>query len=344
MKLRKIISIAAAGVLSLSILAGCGGDKDAAGGEKGGKVSWRLASNHPEEHPVTPSLREFTEIAKEKTDGSVNIELHPNGLLGQERDVIELVKSGTIEMAKVSASALEGFDESYSIFSLPYVFESQEHFYNVMDNSKAVKEIFEGTKDDGWFAIGWYSAGGRSIYTKNKKVETPEDMKGLKIRVQESPTSISMIRAMGGSATPMAFGEVYTALQQGIIDGAENNEMGLTANKHGEVAKQWSYTEHQFVPDVLIINTKAWDKLSEEQQKQLMEAVKESSEAHKVRWDKAVKEALTEAQDKMGVTINYIDNSEFIKAAKPLHNEYKNKSTKNAEWFEDFQSYAADKE
>src|SRR5690606_31777635 len=118
---------------------------------------------------------------------------------------------------------------------------------------------------------------------KNKKVETPEDMKGLKIRVQESPTSISMIRAMGGSATPMAFGEVYTALQQGIIDGAENNEMGLTANKHGEVAKQWSYTEHQFVPDVLIINTKAWDKLSEEQQKQLMEAVKESSEAHKVR-------------------------------------------------------------
>src|SRR5690606_19084467 len=127
-----------------------------------------------------------------------------------------------------------------------------------MDNSKAVKEIFEGTKDEGWFAIGWYSAGGRSIYTKNKKVETPEDMKGLKIRVQESPTSISMIRAMGGSATPMAFGEVYTALQQGIIDGAENNEMGLTANKHGEVAKQWSYTEHQFVPDVLIINTKAW--------------------------------------------------------------------------------------
>ena len=343
MNLKKIFSVAAAGVLSMGILAACGNGEEKAGSTEGGgteTLSWRLASNHPEEHPVTPSLREFTELAAEKTDKGVNIELNANGLLGQERDVIELVKSGTLEMAKVSASALEGFEESvFNLFSLPYVFQSTEHFYDVMDNSKAVQEIFTKTKDQGWFAIGWYSAGGRSIYTIDKKVESPADMKGLKIRVQESPTSIAMIEGMGGSPTPMAFGEVYTALQQGIIDGAENNEMGLTANKHGEVAKQWSQTDHQYVPDVLIISTKAWDKLSEEQQGQLMEAVKESSESHKDRWAKAIEKAVVEAKE-MGVTFNKIDKTPFIEAAAAQHEAYKEKSEDNAKYFDDFQSYA----
>lgn len=342
MKMKKVFSVAAAGVLSLSLLAACGsGGADSSSSEEGSgtpSVSFRLASNHPEEHPVTPSLREFTELAKEKTEGSVSLELSPNGILGQERDVIELVKSGTLEMAKVSASALEGFEESYSIFSLPYVFQSTEHFYDVMDNSEAVKEIFNKTKDTGYFAIGWYSGGSRSIYTLDKKVETPADMKGLKIRVQESPTSIAMIEVMGGSPTPMSFGEVYTSLQSGIIDGAENNEMGLTANKHGEVAKQWSYTEHQYVPDVLIISTKAWEKLSEEQQNQLLAAAQESSEAHKERWATAIEEAIVEAKG-MGVTFNTIDKTPFIEAAAALHEDYKAKNESNAKYFDDFQSY-----
>lgn len=337
MNFKKIFSVAATGVLAMGLLAGCGGGEASTTEDGTAKLNWRLASNHPEEHPVTPSLREFTELAKEKSGGSVNVELNANGLLGQERDVIELVKSGTLEMAKVSASALEGFEEAYSIFSLPYVFQSTEHFYNVMDNSEAVQEIFTKTKDQGWFAIGWYSGGSRSIYTLDKKVESPADMKGLKIRVQESPTSIAMIEGMGGSPTPMAFGEVYTALQQGIIDGAENNEMGLTANKHGEVAKQWSYTEHQYVPDVVIISTKAWDKLSEEQQGQLVEAVKESSESHKDRWAKAIEEATVEAEG-MGVTFNTIDKTPFIEAAASQHEAFKAKSEDNAKYFDDFQS------
>ena len=245
MKRRKILSVAAAGVLSLSLLSGCNNNTEASGKAS---VTLHLASNHPEEHPVTPSLREFARLANEKSGQSIEVKVAANGLLGGERDVIELVKSGILQMAKVSASALEGFEESYSIFSLPYVFQSTEHFYDVMDNSESIQEIFTKTKDQGWFAIGWFSAGQRSIYTSNTKIETPADMKGMKIRVQESPTSINMIKAMGGAPTPMAFGEVYTSLQQGIIDGAENNEMGLTSNKHGEVAKAYTYTEHQYVP------------------------------------------------------------------------------------------------
>ncbi|WHY01696.1 TRAP transporter substrate-binding protein [Neobacillus sp. DY30] len=340
MKLKKILSMAATGLLSLSLLAACAGNETTSktGGESAKQVSFRLASNHPEEHPVTPSLREFAKLAGQQSKDSVKIEVSPNGVLGQERDVIELVKSGTLEMAKVSASALEGFEKSYSIFSLPYVFQSTDHYYEVMDNSEAVQEIFTKTKDKGWFAIGWYSAGQRSIYTFDKEVASPTDLKGMKIRVQESPTSIAMIKAMGGSPTPMSFGEVYTALQQGIIDGAENNEMGLTANKHGEVAKAYSYTEHQYVPDVLIISTKAWEKLSEEQQQALIDSAKESAESHKAAWEKAVTEAKKQAEQ-MGVKFYTIDKQSFIDAAKPLHDEYKDADELNAKYFDDFQSY-----
>lgn len=335
MKMRKVLSVAAAGVLSLSLLAGC---NSGIGASADGKVALHLASNHPEEHPVTPSLREFARLANEKSGQDVEVKVAANGLLGGERDVIELVKSGTLQMAKVSASALEGFEKSYSIFSLPYIFQSTEHFYDVMDNSEAIQEIFTKTKDQGWFAIGWFSAGQRSIYTGKTKVETPADMKGMKIRVQESPTSINMIKAMGGSPTPMAFGEVYTSLQQGIIDGAENNEMGLTSNKHGEVAKAYTYTEHQYVPDILIMSTEAWEALTEEQKQMVKEAAVEAAESHKIAWAKATEEAIKEAEG-MGVTFHRIDKKPFIDAAKPLHDNFKAENEDYARYFEDIQSY-----
>lgn len=339
MKFNKLFSAAAIGMVSLSLLTACGGGGSASGEGEEKAVSLRLAHNQSEEHPIHTSLTAFAEVTAESSEDKVKAEIFPNGQLGAERDVIELVKSGTLDMAKVSASALEAFDENYSIFSLPYVFQSKEHYHEVMDNSEAVQEIFQGTKDDGFIAIGWYDGGQRSIYTADKKVETPADLNGLKIRVQESPTSISMIEAMGGAPTPMAFGEVYTSLQQGVIDGAESNETALTSNKHGEVSKAYSYTEHQYVPDVLIISAAKWDGLSEEQQQALKDAAKESSESHKDVWAQAIDQAITEAEE-MGVAFYEIDKTAFIDAAAPLHEEYKAKNETNNKYFEDFQSYA----
>ncbi|RBW68698.1 TRAP transporter substrate-binding protein [Bacillus taeanensis] len=342
MKLKKILSIAATGIVSLSLLAGCGGDNNANNGsseDAGAKpVTLRLAHNQPEDHPVHASLMELSKLTDENSDGSVKVEIFPNGQLGQERDVIELVKSGTLDMTKVSASALEAFDSNYGIFSLPYIFQSKEHYYEVMDNSEAVQEIFQGTKDDGFIAIGWYDAGQRSIYTVDKKVTSPDDMSGLKIRVQESPTSISMIEAMGGAPTPMSYGEVYTSLQQGVIDGAENNETALTNSKHGEVAKAYTYTEHQYVPDVLIVSTAMWEKLSDDQRNAIQEAAKASSESHKDAWKKAIEKSVN-ASKEMGVTFYTIDKQAFIDAASPLHEAYKQQSEQNAAFFDDFQSF-----
>ncbi|WP_099092776.1 TRAP transporter substrate-binding protein [Bacillus weihaiensis] len=344
MKMKKLLSVAATGVLSLSLLAACGSNSASENAENGGSsesaeaVSLRLAHNQPEDHPVHTSLMELSTLTEENSDGNVKIELFPNGQLGQERDVIELVKSGTLDMAKVSASALEAFDSNYAIFSLPYVFQSKEHYYEVMDNSEAVQEIFQGTKDDGFVGIGWYDAGQRSIYTADKKVESPADMNGMKIRVQESPTSISMIEAMGGAPTPMSYGEVYTSLQQGVIDGAENNETALTNSKHGEVAKAYTYTEHQYVPDVLIVSTKMWDKLSEDQQKAIQDAASASTESHKDVWESAIEESI-KASEEMGVTFYTIDKQSFIDAATPLHDTFKAENETNVKYFDEFQSH-----
>jgi len=207
-----------------------------------------------------------------------------------------------------------------------------------MDNSEAVQEIFQNTRDEGFFAAGWYTGGQRSIYTADKEVASPADLNGMKIRVQESPTSISMIEAMGGAPTPMSFGEVYTSLQQGVIDGAENNETGLTSNKHGEVAKAYSYTEHQYVPDVLIVSTSMWDGLSEEQQQAITDAAVDSSESHKTVWADAITQAITDAEG-MGVTFYDIDKQPFIDAATPLHETYQSENEDSKRYFEDFQSY-----
>ncbi|WP_241475332.1 TRAP transporter substrate-binding protein [Priestia flexa] len=324
-------------VSSLVLLSACGGGGTAttSSGEK--SVSMRLAHNQGTDHPVHKSLEEFTKLAKEESDNSLNVQVFPSGQLGQERDVIELIQSGTLDLAKVSASALESFEESYSIFSLPYVFKSQEHYYNVMDNSKSVQEIYNISKDKGFIALGWYDAGQRNIYTGDKEVKSPKDLEGMKIRVQESQTSIAMIKAMGGSPTPMAFGEVYTSLQQGIIDGAENNITALTVNKHGEVAKAYTLTEHQYVPDILIISTKTWDKLSDSQKDTLVNAVKESTESHKKVWADAVKSE-EEAAKKLGVKMYEIDKEPFIKAAEPLHEEFVKKNDSYKKYFEDFQA------
>lgn len=344
--MKKLFSVSIVSLLLILLLAACGGSNengssDDATGESSSEesTSIRLAHNQPENHPIHLSLEDFAELAGENSDGSIDIQIYPNGALGEEREVIESVKAGTLEMAKVSAGALEAFEESYSIFSLPYLFQSEEHYYDVMDNSEAVQEIFKSTEEDGFIGFGWYTSGQRSIYTTDTKVETPDDMTGLKIRVQESPTSIDMIEAMGGSPTPMAFGDVYTSLQSGILDGAENNENALTQNNHGEVAKFYSYTEHQFVPDVLIINTDVWNGLSGDQRQALLDAAVESNENHKERWAEAIETAKQEAEE-MGVEFNEVDKDAFLKALAPLHDEFLEKNGENAtKYYEEIQSF-----
>lgn len=331
--MKRMTRILAGSLVAASLLAltGCSGKASDSG-------KMMVAHGHNENHPVNIGMTYICDTLEKSTDYTFAI--YPNGQLGGNAEMIQMVKAGVLDIAKVSSSSLEQFNPAYAIFSLPYVFQSTEHYFRTMRESKAVQEIFMSTRDQGFFAIGWFDSGARSIYTsKEGPAETPESLHGLKIRTQDSPTSIAMINSMGGAATPMSSGEVYTSLQQGIIDGAENNETVLVDDGHGEVAKSYTYTQHQYTPDIIIISTKTWESMDKDAQNGLMEAMDGAWEAHEEKWLEVVERNKTGAQEN-GVKFYEIDKTSFIEAVKPLQEKFCAESEDNARYFEDFMSYA----
>lgn len=280
----------------------------------------RVAHNQGEEHPIHLALKEFENIVEENTDNKIDIQVYPNELLGGQREVVELTQTGAVDIAVGSISLLESFNKSYSVFNLPYLFDSKEHYHDVMNDDEIMNKIYESTRDSGFIGLTWFDAGSRNMYTTDKPIMKPEDLKGKKIRVQQSQTNIRMMDLLGGSATPMSFGEVYTALQQKVIDGAENNELALTNNKHGEVAKYYSYNQHAMIPDILIMNAKLLDDLSEEHRKVILDAVDEINKFEVDAWEDKVEEAKKQSE-KMGVKFYYPEIEPFKEKVLPLHNE-----------------------
>lgn len=280
----------------------------------------RVAHNQGEEHPIHLALKEFEEIVEEKTNKEIDIQVYPNELLGGQREAVELTQTGAIDIAVGSISLLESFEKAYSVFNLPYLFDSKEHYHDVMNDETIMNDIYQSTKESGFVALTWFDAGSRNMYTTDKPIMKPEDLKGKKIRVQQSQTNIRMMELLGGSATPMSFGEVYTALQQKVIDGAENNELALTNNKHGEVAKYYSYNQHAMIPDILIMNSKLLDSLSEEQRMIILDAADEINKFEVDAWEEKVSEAVEQSKA-MGVNFYYPDIEPFKEKVLPLHEE-----------------------
>ena len=209
-----------------------------------GKTIIRVSHNQAADHPTNIGLLAFEEFIESRLGDKYDVQIFPNELLGSQVNTVELTQTGAINFTVASNAILESFDDIYQIFNLPYLFNSPEHYHTVMDNKELIKPIFTATEKSGFEAVAWLDAGTRNFYTVKKPIRTPDDLKGLKIRVQQSASNIRMMELFGGAATPMGFGEVYTALQQSVIDGAENNELALTSNKHGEVCKYYSYNMH----------------------------------------------------------------------------------------------------
>lgn len=248
------------------------------------------------------------------------VRIYPSSQMGNARETMELLQNGALDMTKGSASDLESFDNIYAIYNLPFLFKDQNHFNNVVFGEVG-KDIMESTKEKGFFALSAYVAGTRSFYAK-KPITKPEDLKGLKVRVQPSPTTIKMVELMGGSPTPISFGEVYTAMQQGVVDGAENNVPSWVQTRHIEIAKVFSEDEHASIPDFLVISTKTWNKLTPEQQQILRQAAKNSEAYQQKLWDKI--DADTRAQAKaMGGEIIKVDKAPFRAAVQPLFDDFK---------------------
>lgn len=284
------------------------------------KKELKLAHGLDPSHSVHLAMVYMSERLEEKSGGKLTIEIYPSQQLGDERQCVELLQIGSLAMTKVSAAIMEGFDPKYKVLSLPYIFKSKEHAYRVLDGEIGYELLASGS--DYWLrGLTFYDAGSRSFYTKDRPIMTPGDLAGLKIRVMKSPTAVNMIRAMGGSPTPISWGELYTALQGGVVDGAENNPPSFYLSHHYEVCKYFSINEHTSVPDVLLISTIIWNQLSEEEKGWLLEAAKESAVYQRVLWAASEKESL-EAVAKAGVEVIYPQKDAFIESVASLYEEY----------------------
>lgn len=282
----------------------------------------KLAHGLDVNHSVHKAMVKMGEDLVEISGGKIKIEIYPSQQLGTERECIELLQIGSLDMTKVSVGVMENFAPKMKVFGLPFLFRDRAHSFKVLDGPIGQELLDEGTKY--WIkGLGYYDAGSRSFYTKDKPINSPSDLKGLKIRVMESVTAMNMINSLGGSATPISWGELYTSLQQGVVDGAENNPPSFYLSRHYEVCKYYSLDEHTVLPDVLIIGTHLWDRLSDQEKKWLKQAVDSSVVYQRKLWAEAEKEALEEVQ-KAGVKIIYPDKTLFSNEVKDVYSELEN--------------------
>ena len=322
---KKFAALAAAAALSLGVMTGCGASgttADSTGYSAENPLVLTLAHGLSETHTVHIAMTQFADEVAEKTDGRIQVKIFPNGQLGSENENLEQLQAGVIAMTKVSAPGLATYNDAFNTFGLPYIFNDTDDFYHVMD-SQEMQDFFLSTGEDGFVTLTYYTSGARSFYTKDKAIRTPADLKGLKIRVQDMKSQTDMMSYLGGIPVAMSYGDVYTSLQTGIIDGTENNETALTTGKHGEVCKVYSVDQHAMIPDVLIMSEKVWETISPEDQEIILEAAHDSTDAHKVMWDSAVEEAVKEAQETMGVEFVYdVDKEAFREATQPMIEAY----------------------
>lgn len=287
-----------------------------------GRTVLKLGHTLDNKHPVHKAMEFMDERLQVLSGGTMSIDIYPSGQLGNERELIELLQIGSLGMTKVSASPLEGFVPAAKVFSMPYLFENHKHFWDVLDSDVGRELLLAGTKYR-VRGLTYYDAGSRSFYTRDRAVLVPSDLKGMKIRVQNSQTAVAMVNAMGGSPTPVSFGELYTALQQGVVDGAENNPPSVYYSKHFEVIKYYTLDEHTAIPDVLLMSQPVWESLTKQQQLWLQQAANESSLHQRVLWKKSSGEAMA-AMQKSGVQIIRPNKKEFQESVKSIYDDEKN--------------------
>tara|TARA_R110000765_G_scaffold6939_6_gene22659 strand:- start:2951 stop:3928 length:978 start_codon:yes stop_codon:yes gene_type:complete len=284
----------------------------------------RLGHGLDVSHSVHKAMVKMGEDLFERSGGKLKLEIYPSQQLGTERECLELLQIGSLDMTKVSVGVLENFAPKMKVLGLPFLFRDRQHSFDVLDGPIGKMLLNDGEKY--WLkGLGYYDAGSRSFYTMNKPIEKPSDLEGEKIRVMESVTAVNMVKALGGSPTPISWGELYTSLQQGVVDGAENNPPSFYLSRHYEVCKYYTLDEHTVLPDVLLIGTYVWDKLNEQEQNWLNESVEESVKYQRILWAEAEEEALREVQ-KAGVKIFRPDKSLFAEKVQSIYEGYKGDS------------------
>lgn len=282
----------------------------------------RLAHGLDVNHSVHRAMLEMGRDLDSISGGKMSLEIYPNQQLGSERESLELLQIGSLDMTKVSSGVMENFSPGMRVLGLPYLFRDRAHSFAVLDGPIGRQLLEEGSRYR-IKGLAYYDAGSRSFYTTGGPIDSPEDLSGLKVRVMESATSMGMVRALGGSPTPISWGELYTSLQQGVVDGAENNPPSFHLSRHYEISKFYSINEHTTLPDILLVSTRLWEDLSPEERDWLQGAADRSVPYQRELWAESEREALEEIQ-KAGVQISYPDKMPFRAAVQDLYRQYDN--------------------
>ncbi|WP_016954376.1 TRAP transporter substrate-binding protein [Catenovulum agarivorans] len=291
------------------LLTACSGEQS--------KTTLRIGHTLDTEHSVHKAMIYMAERLRHYSNGEMDIVIYPSAQLGNEREMVELLQIGSLAMTKVSAATIEGFVPEMKIFSLPYIFQSREHKWSVL-NGEVGQNLLSETRKAHLVGLGYYDAGSRSFYMTDTRVDSPEDLTSKKIRVMESQTAVKMVNAFGGAATPISFGELYAALQQGVVDGAENNPPSFYLSRHYEISKYYILNEHTAVPDVILGSAHVYNNLTDQQKQWLDKAVADSVEFQKELWLEGELQALAEVK-KAGVEVIYPDKTPFIQAVQDFH-------------------------
>ncbi|MEH6788403.1 MAG: TRAP transporter substrate-binding protein [Paracoccus sp. (in: a-proteobacteria)] len=285
------------------------------------EITLRSSDTHPDGYPTVEGVKSMASEVKEKSDGRICIEVFPAAQLGEEKDTIEQTQFGVIDMVRASFGTFNDIVPVTQLFSLPYLFRSQDQMHNVLDGPIG-EEIAQNFAEKDLIVLGYYDGGARSFYNSQKPITSIEDLKGMKFRVMQNDVFVDMMSALGANATPMPYGEVYSAIQTGVIDGAENNFPSYDSSGHAEVAKYYTLDEHLMVPELVAMSKLSWEKLSPEDQEIIKTAGKNSVEVERKLWAEQEKASEEKVVAGGAQIIKDIDKTAFQEAMVPVYEKY----------------------
>ncbi|MDZ4075562.1 MAG: TRAP transporter substrate-binding protein [Hylemonella sp.] len=283
-------------------------------------LEFRSADIHnADDYPTVVAVKYMSELLEKKSGGKHKIKVFNKGALGSEKETIDQVKIGALEMTRVNISPMNGICPLTQVPTMPFLFRSVDHMRKSLDGPIG-EEILKNCESAGFIGLAFYDSGARSIYAK-KPIKTVADAKGLKIRVQQSDLWVALVSAMGANATPMPYGEVYTGLKTGLIDAAENNIPSFDTAKHAEAVKMYSKTEHSMAPEMLLMSKITWDKLSKAEQDMVRSAAKESVAFQRKKWDEQETKSLANVKAQ-GAQIIEVDKASFQAVMGPVYEKF----------------------
>lgn len=283
-------------------------------------TEFRSADTHnADDYPTVTAVRHMSELLEKKSGGKHRIKVFNKAALGSEKETIDQVKIGALDFTRVNVGPMNNVCPLTMVPTMPFLFNSVEHMRKVLDGPVG-DEILRSCEAFGFVGLAFYDSGARSIYAK-KPVRTVADAKGLKIRVQQSDLWVALVGAMGANATPMPYGEVYTALKTGLIDAAENNIPSFDTAKHVEAVKVYSRTEHSMAPEILVMSKIVWDKLPRAEQDMIRAAARESVAFQRQKWDEQEARSLANVKAQ-GAQIVEVDKKSFQAAMGPVYDKF----------------------